>query len=403
MNEEDLLKKQYTLYPYPPIPVGEMEDEVLYSSNYEFVNYICTKKYKSPENIKILDAGCGTGYSTMKLASQNPSAEIIAVDISQSSLDIAKERLQKANLYSDRIKFYNADIENLSSFLNQKFNYIVSSGVIHHLKNPERGLSNLKNLLADDGILHLMVYSEYGRYTLKLFRKLIDLVRKDKNDFEEGIKVGKELLNILPESHIIKYDYLKSYNSYLSKFGKNFADSDIQFVDAYLNARETSYDIDKLFEVLERHELKLIRFLDEAVRSKEFIFLKSPFLTDYIKDLDKKEIYKISEILYPERNFAFFCSHKSLEINNQSYDKLKKFKLPKFNKKSNNMVMSATGKGIQLLGMYKYIYEEIEKENDFETTCQNVSYKFYCDLNTSKKIITNFIKDMDDCDLIFIL
>jgi len=65
--------------------------------------------------------------------------------------------------------------------------------------------------------------------------------------------------------------------------------------------------------------------------------------------------------------------------------------------------MSATGKGLQLLGMYKYIYEEIEKENNFETICQNVSYKFYCDLNASKKIVTHFIKEMNDCDLLYVM
>jgi ubiquinone/menaquinone biosynthesis C-methylase UbiE len=401
MSEEDLLEKQYNLYPYPPIPVGEMEDEVLYSTNYEFVNYICTKKYKTQNNIKILDAGCGTGYSTLKLASQNPDAKIVAIDISKSSLKIAKERLKRANLYSDRIIFYNANLEDLS-FINDKFDYIVSTGVLHHLKDPEKGLKNLKELLLPEGIIYIMLYSEYGRYPLKLFRKLIDIIRKDKNDFEEGIKVGKELLNILPDKNIIKIDYINNYNSYLSKFGKEFADSKSQFIDAYLNAREKTYTIHELIDLLEKNNLKLIKFLDESIRNRSFLFSKSALLSEYTKNLSEKDIYKISELFFPERNFAFFCTHDSFNINNQKKE-IKKFKLSKFNKKDNNILMSATGKGIQLLGMYKYIYEEIEKENDFYDICQNVSYKFYCDINKAETIVKNFIYEMENCDLIYIL
>ena len=95
MNEiTEFVKKQYNLFPYPHIPVGSMEDEVLYSSNYEFVNYLCKGVYKSAKGIKILDAGCGTGYSTLKLAQQNPEAEILAVDLSKTSINMAKDRLE---------------------------------------------------------------------------------------------------------------------------------------------------------------------------------------------------------------------------------------------------------------------------------------------------------------------
>ena len=40
--------------------------------------------------INILDAGCGSGLSTKYLASLNPGSDILAIDISQNSLSIAK-------------------------------------------------------------------------------------------------------------------------------------------------------------------------------------------------------------------------------------------------------------------------------------------------------------------------
>ena len=56
----NLVKKQYTVYPYPPIPLGALEEEVLYSTNYEFVNYLYTSIYKPYKTSKYLIVAANT-------------------------------------------------------------------------------------------------------------------------------------------------------------------------------------------------------------------------------------------------------------------------------------------------------------------------------------------------------
>ena len=49
---------------------------------------------------RVLDAGCGTGVSTDYLAHLNPGAEILAVDISPGTLEVARERARRSGAAS---------------------------------------------------------------------------------------------------------------------------------------------------------------------------------------------------------------------------------------------------------------------------------------------------------------
>ncbi|MBV8424639.1 MAG: class I SAM-dependent methyltransferase, partial [Candidatus Eremiobacteraeota bacterium] len=45
---------------------------------------------------RVLEAGCGTGEQTLVLAANSPQAEIVAVDLSERSLAIARQRVAAA-------------------------------------------------------------------------------------------------------------------------------------------------------------------------------------------------------------------------------------------------------------------------------------------------------------------
>lgn len=329
----ELIKKQYTVYPYPPIPVGMMENEVLYSTNYEFVNYLCTGKYKSQNQVKILDVGCGTGFSTLKLAQQNPQAFITALDISDVSIKIAKQRLSKARVNSRRIKFIKGDLM-LMKDLNERFDYIVCTGVLHHMESPEKGLNFIKRHLKDEGLIYLMLYSEYGRFYQTLMRKTIALFQSDKTDIAEGIKIGKEILKILPNSHPILSRYNKSYEASLHVINKEFADSESQFVDAYINAKERTYNIDELFEFIEGNGLRFIRFQDELQWDLKYLLNGNDYLISKTKKFSKMEKYKIGEIIEAEKNFAFFAAKHDFKKKVVSNNNLmaKRIKLTQLNR-----------------------------------------------------------------------
>src|SRR5260221_4596361 len=72
---------------------------------------------KKPKNI--LDVGCGTGYLSNELKKMFPMAEVIAIDISQNAISIAKKQ------YSNII-FKTADAENILPFKNAQFDLVMS-------------------------------------------------------------------------------------------------------------------------------------------------------------------------------------------------------------------------------------------------------------------------------------
>ena len=102
------------------------------------------------ENLKILDAGCGTGILIEKLLKLNPNVIVLGVDISKEMLIRAKQRL----IGYKNVKLLKKDIENLE--LREKFDLIISNSSIHYLDNLDKVIINFKSLLNENGELILV-------------------------------------------------------------------------------------------------------------------------------------------------------------------------------------------------------------------------------------------------------
>jgi len=72
-------------------------------------------------------------------------ARVVALDFSPGSLAIVRERAKVRGLTN--IEFVEASIEDLPRLGLGSFDYIISSGVLHHLASPEVGLGALREAL----------------------------------------------------------------------------------------------------------------------------------------------------------------------------------------------------------------------------------------------------------------
>ena len=118
----------------------------------------------NPGSIRILDAGCGTGVSTDYLCHLNSGAEILAVDISAGALDVARERLRRSG-GADQVRSLRQEQCSLLDLQEEgRFDYINSVGVLHLLRDPLAGLKALGQRLAPQGLLHLCLYADAGRW-----------------------------------------------------------------------------------------------------------------------------------------------------------------------------------------------------------------------------------------------
>ena len=119
------------------------------------------------------------------------------IDFSATSVRCTEELKRKYNLNNLQVR--QLPIERVSE-LETSFDQIVCTGVLHHLADPDAGLSALRGVLKPDGgAMHLMVYAPYGRtgiYMLQEFCRRIGIRATD-----EEIRDLIAALKALPPGH----------------------------------------------------------------------------------------------------------------------------------------------------------------------------------------------------------
>jgi 2-polyprenyl-3-methyl-5-hydroxy-6-metoxy-1,4-benzoquinol methylase/Flp pilus assembly protein TadD len=111
--------------------------------------------------LEILVAGCGTGQETAFYANTAQGAQITAVDLSRTSIAYGMRQAKEMG-FLPRINFLHGDLMQVGK-LEKTFDYITSSGVLHHLKDPEKGLAAIVSTLKPNGRMSLSLYSKVAR------------------------------------------------------------------------------------------------------------------------------------------------------------------------------------------------------------------------------------------------
>ena len=100
-------------------------------------------------NFNVLDAGCGYGYGSKLLSKKS---NVIGMDISKKAINYAKK-----NYSSKKIKYFAADLENISLKKFGKFEVITCFEVLEHSKNPSKILKKFRKNISKKGYLFLSV------------------------------------------------------------------------------------------------------------------------------------------------------------------------------------------------------------------------------------------------------
>src|SRR5262245_24658640 len=122
------------------------------------------RRYSLPDDIRILDAGCGTGECSWRLAELFPRAQVLGVDVLDTSLDIARER--HAARFKPRLTFENQSIYELRA-PDHTFDLTVNRHVIHSIPDAPRVLKELVRVTKRGGRLHL-IPEDYGMLHFKV-------------------------------------------------------------------------------------------------------------------------------------------------------------------------------------------------------------------------------------------
>jgi SAM-dependent methyltransferase len=204
------LKTFYNTYPYPNIQDSYPEG----IENYSSIN--------APKNFdgSVFVIGCGTSEAVI-IALQNPVAQVYAIDISETSLDLCAKLQHQYDL-----KNLILDQQDITTFVSQRqFDIAVSSCVLHHIPEVDKAVLNIYNSLTDTGSLQGCVYSTSRP---KYLRDIANM----------GFKSIAELRV-----------YLESNPN---EWYMNHLKNDEELADAFLNPYWVDYDFDSLTKLFSR-------------------------------------------------------------------------------------------------------------------------------------------------------
>jgi SAM-dependent methyltransferase len=194
-----------------------------------------------PVAADILVAGCGTGREAAITASRFPDSNVTAIDISESSLAYAEARCRALGL--DRIEFRLLDLHRAGE-LGKRFDFITSSGVLHHLPDPEAGWAKLVEVLKPGGGMHVMLYSKVGRLKVRAAQSLIADLRGRRVDDGLLREVRRRLIERAPQLMLGSGDYHTLAGIH----------------DLLLHPHEDPFDVPRIARALDSLGLELLAF-----------------------------------------------------------------------------------------------------------------------------------------------
>ena len=157
----------------------------------------------------ILVAGCGTGREAVDVALIFPAARVDAIDLSRASLAYATRKA--AELRLPNVVFRQADILDVAR-LGTSFDLIVSSGVLHHMRDPVAGLRALLGVLAPGGVLKIALYSTLARAAFTQARAWAR--REGFGPTPQGIRDFRAAVLARPDGDPMRQRLTESYDFY---------------------------------------------------------------------------------------------------------------------------------------------------------------------------------------------
>ena len=290
------VRGQYEVLPYPSRNPAKERDDLFMTDamTLDALNhYGFGGKRDFRKGVRVLVAGQGTGDVPVFMAEQlrGYPVEIVTVDLSTRSIATSKARLAQRGLTN--VTHYHMSILDLPTAGLGKFDIIECGGVLHHLESPEAGLAALQSVLAEDGIMVVMVYAFYGRMALYLMQSLLSYLVTDEMDPMLKINITREFLKAVPDTH------------WLGLTGSQFV-TEIQWPDGsglydlFLHSTDRAYTVPQVHEWVEGAGLQFGRFVGDMLGNGAYLpeaYTNSPLLLKLCATKPETERQAIAELM----------------------------------------------------------------------------------------------------------
>ena len=370
------LSEQYNNYIYPK-PTENLHEEWIKKNRFQ----ICDPNYcwhrlwpEKPYNTRRLDvlvAGCGSDQAAI-LAKCNPNHNFVGIDLSENSLKHEKKLIEENKI--ENLKLHHNDFRAVK--FKKKFDYIISSGVIHHLDDPGTGLKYFNQNLKDEGIIYIMVYGDKKSYATNQVKKLFKKLNLKQN--QDSIDFVMNTINKLNNLHPAKI----------------FANTEIKkdlthpsgVIDFFLHKKENFFSIKDFIKLLDKNKLIIKNFANGRVKPLTKFFTDAPLhIKEKINSLPIEDKLEISQILnWNDRKIDLICCKSENKKNSIVYNKINFEKI--YTYQYHGVEYKIDGSNIKIN----------DKINNgfFNLDFANNKFKF-SDILNGKKILLEVAKDFD--------
>ena len=230
---DELMGDFYGTYPWPwqPTTFNYVDDPRLEATmiNQDIGDW---EHRRLPENPVIWVAGCGTNQA-LHTALKFPLGTVLGSDVSTPSLELA--RTNAAKLGIKNLTLREESINQVE--YREQFDYVISTGVVHHNADPGATLARLRQALKPGGILELMVYNRFHRILNTSFQKAVRIFGEQQHalNFESDFLLARTLASHFP---------VKNQVARLLDATRNVPDA--EFADLRIHPLEHSYTIESL-------------------------------------------------------------------------------------------------------------------------------------------------------------
>jgi SAM-dependent methyltransferase len=244
-----LVAKQYEAFAYPQ-PFADLKAEIgkgyYQIGDPALYGPVLWPRGRPAGPLKILVAGCGTvqaGYT----AYMSPNDEVVGLDLSEASL--AHERFLQDKHGLSNLKLFKGDLLDVAS-LGGRFDVILCTGVLHHMVDPAAGLAALREVLAPDGVMALMLYGATVRTGVYMLQDAFRRIGTPQTT--EGVEQVRRILGELSSRHYAQ-DYIQAADEL-----KN----DTAVIDTFLHSQDRAYTVPQLLQLIESAGLSFQNWID---------------------------------------------------------------------------------------------------------------------------------------------
>ncbi|HVQ99972.1 MAG TPA: class I SAM-dependent methyltransferase, partial [Mycobacterium sp.] len=211
----------------------------------------------------------------------------------QPSLDHQQYLKDKHGLFN--LELHRLPIEELPS-LGLDFDLIVSTGVLHHLADPQAGMNAVAGCLRPDGAMGVMLYAKYGRIGIELLQADFRDLGLGQN--ESSIALVRETLSLLSSDHPVQ-PYLRA--------ARNLP-SDAALVGTFLHGRERSYTVDDCLDLVTTAGLVFQGWFHKAPYYPHDLFARPNAVYPAVNALPEPTLWSVMERLHTVNACHFFMA-----------------------------------------------------------------------------------------------